>query len=171
MPLYFQNVILAKIKTKRVMMIKLIATILMLFGQIICANNLPIKNQDVSPQQLQKQNKQIAKLAAAAESKNLPQVIDKYTTIISIKAVDTTLIYTFEINTGSKSDEAIIKEDHSRMKQAITRGICRSSKRFMDAQITKRYLYISAISKKKLFQFDIKQADCIEIFGLDYLDN
>ena len=150
-------------------MIKLIIT-MVIFGQIVYANNLPIKNQDVSPQQLQKQNIQITKLAAAAESKNLPQTIDKYTTIISIKAVDTTLIYTFEINSGSKSDEAIIKEDHSRMKQAVTQGVCRSSKRFMDAQITKRYLYKSAISKNKLFQFDIKQADCIKIFGPRYGD-
>ncbi len=139
--------------------------------QSIFANSLPVKNQDVSPQQLEKQNTEIIKLAAIEESKNLPQVIDKYTTIISIEAIDATLIYTFEINTGAKSDQAVIKEDHSRMKKAITQGVCRSSKRFMDAQITKIYIYKSAISKKKLFQFNINQADCFKLFGHSYGDN
>ncbi len=142
-----------------------------LFNQFIMANSLPVKNQDVSPQQLEKQNTQIAKLAASAESKNLPQVVDKYTTIVSINAINTTIIYTFEINSGVKSDEAIIKEDHSRMKTAIISGVCRSSKRFMNAQITKRYLYKSAISKKVLFHFDVKQSDCIKIHGPNYGTN
>ncbi len=142
-----------------------------LFGQSAFANNLPVKNQDVSPQQLQKQNKEIVILATQAESKNLPQVVNKYTTIVSIEAVDTTMVYTFEINTGSKSDETIINEDHSKMKRMIQEGICTSSKRFMDAQITKKYIYKSAISKKKLFQFEVNQADCYDIYGPRYGDN
>ncbi|MCK5110506.1 MAG: hypothetical protein KAQ94_03220 [Arcobacteraceae bacterium] len=139
--------------------------------QSTLANNLPIRNQDVSPQQLQKQNKEIVKLAAQAESKDLPQVVNKYTTIVSIEAVDATMVYTFEINTGSKSDEAIINEDHSKMERIVTEGICTSSKRFMDAQITKTYIYKSAISKKKLFQFDVNQAICFKIYGPRYGDN
>jgi len=133
--------------------------------QSLFASDLPIKNQDVSPEQLTKQNKQIAKLAATEESKGLPQKIDKYTTIVDIKAQGTSIIYTFEINTGAKSDAAIIKEDHLRMENAITNGICRSSKRFMDAQITKIYLYKSAISKKKLFEFKVNQAKCYKLYG------
>ncbi len=146
----------------------LLIVMMITFGQYAFANKLPVKNQDVSPQQLQKQNIQVTQLAVDAESKNLPQVIDKYTKIISIKAVDATMIYTFEINTGSKSDNAVIKEDHTRMKKAITQGICKSSRRFMNAQITKIYIYTSAISKKELFRFNIKESDCIEIYGLDY---
>lgn len=151
---------------------KLLMTILILtLCQSMLANKLEIKNQDVSPTQLQKQNKEIVKLVAAEESKSLPQVIDKYTTIVSIKVVDTMIIYTFEINTGAKSDDVIIKEDHSRMQEAIINGICRSSKRFMNALISKRYIYRSAISKKDLFHFDVKQADCIKIFGINYGDS
>ncbi len=146
----------------------LLIVMMITFGQYAFANKLPVKNQDVSPQQLQKQNIQVTQLAVDAESKNLPQVIDKYTKIISIKAVDATMIYTFEINTGSKSDNAVIKEDHTRMKKAITQGICKSSRRFMNAQITKIYIYTSAISKKELFRFNIKESDCIDIYGLDY---
>jgi len=126
-------------------------------------DQLPVKQQDVSPKQLESQNRQIVKLAAAEESKNLPIKIDKYTTIVDIKAQDTTMIYTFEINSGAKSDEAIIKEDHSRMEKAVTQGICRSSKRFMDAQITKIYRYISAVSKRKLFEFKVNQAVCSKL--------
>ena len=137
----------------------------LLLSQSIVAKDVEVKQQDVSPQQLQKQNKQIAKLAAEAESKNLPQKVDKYTTIVSIEAKDTSMIYTFEINTGVKSDEAIIKEDHSRMEKAITNGICRSSKRFMDAQITKIYRYRSAISKKRLFEFKVNQVVCYKLYG------
>jgi hypothetical protein len=145
--------------------------LLVLCTNLILANDLPIKNQDVSPEQLKKQNKDIVILAAKAESKNLPQVINKYTTIVSIEAVDTTMVYTFEINTGAKSDEAIMSEDHSKMKKMITEGICISSKRFMDAQITKTYIYKSSISKKKLFQFSVNQADCYAIYGPRYGDN
>ena len=58
--------------------------VMSLFG----ANNLPIKQQDVSPQQLQKQNRQIVKLAAQELSKQLPQKVDKYTTIVDIKSKD-----------------------------------------------------------------------------------
>jgi ABC-type sugar transport system substrate-binding protein len=133
--------------------------VMSLFG----VDNLPIKQQDVSPQQLQKQNRQIVKLAAQELSKQLPQKVDKYTTIIDIKSKDTSLVYVFEINAGAKSDEAIKKEDHSRMQQAITKGVCRSSKRFMDAKITIVYQYISAISKKNLFSFKIDQNICGKI--------
>ncbi len=136
---------------------------LSLCSNVVASEELSIRQQDVSPQQLQKQNKQVVKLAALEESKSVPQKIDKYTTIVDIKAKDTTLIYTFEINTGVKSDEAIIKEDHSRMKKAVTQGICRSSKRFMDAQITKVYRYISAVSKKELFKFVVNQDVCSKL--------
>ncbi len=150
---------------KRILYLPILMSIL---TQGMSVSNLPVKNQDVSPKQLQKQNKQVAQLAAEAESKNLPQIVDKYTKIISIKAVNTTMVYTFEINTGSKSDNTVIKEDHTRMKKAITQGICKSARRFMNAQITKVYIYKSAISKKELFRFNIKESDCIEIYGLNY---
>jgi histidine ammonia-lyase len=124
------------------------------------AEALPVKQQDVSPQQLQKQNIQIAKYVAIELSKDLPKTIDKYTKFIDIKAKNTNLIYTFEINTGSKSDEAVKKDDYKRMKRSVINGVCRSSKRFMEAQIGITYIYKSAVSKQKLFHFDIDQSKC-----------
>ena len=94
-------------------------------------------------------------------SKTLPQNIDKYTTLQKVEGKDTKLIYIYEINTGAKSDESIRNEDRSRMQQAVTNGICKSSKRFLDAKIDIAYLYRSATSKEKLFIFNVSQKDCI----------
>ena len=70
------------------------------------------------------------------------------------------MIYTFEINTGAKSDEAIIKEGKERMAKRIRRGICQSSKRFLDSHIDISYIYKSAATKKELFRFDVTKSDC-----------
>jgi len=143
----------------------LITIISLTYCQVIFAKELPVKQQDVSPQQLQKQNKEITILVAKELSKDLPKDIDKYTKFTSIVANDATLTYTFEINTGSKSDKIVMKEDKKRMEEAVVNGVCRSSKRFMDAQITIIYVYKSAKSKTKLFQFDITQSKCFQRFG------
>ena len=143
------------------MLKRILFSILIFTSSYMMASNLPIKNQDVSPKQLESQNKQILTLVVNELSKNLPKKIDDYTNFIKIEAKNTKLIYTFEINTGSKSDESIIKEDHKRMKKSITNGVCRSSKRFLDAQITIVYKYISASSKNELFKFEIAQKDCL----------
>ncbi|OHD97292.1 MAG: hypothetical protein A3E21_00630 [Sulfurimonas sp. RIFCSPHIGHO2_12_FULL_36_9] len=114
---------------------------------------LPINN-------MIEQNKEIAKLAAIELSKSLPQTIDKYTELTEIKADDTTLIYIYEINSAPKSDEVVKKEDRSRMQKAITKGVCSSSKRFLDANVSIRYIYKSFHTKAELFRFDIKSDSC-----------
>jgi len=106
------------------------------------------------------QNLEVLKLAQEELTKDLPKKIDPYTTLVAVTTKDLTLIYTYEINTGSKSDEAVQKEDHNRMQKAVTRGTCHSSKRFLDSGISLSYLYNSAKSKAKLFQFDISKKDC-----------
>ena len=116
---------------------------------------------DSNVQDLKVQNRKIVGLVVEELSKDLPKTVDQYTQFVGIKSDDLTLIYIFEINTGVKSDETIQKEDHSRMKSAVTQGVCRSSQRFLDAQINISYLYQSAKTKAKLFQFDITQADCL----------
>ena len=115
---------------------------------------------DDNVQDLKTQNREIVALVVKELSRDLPKKVDQYTEFVGIKNDGLTLIYIFEINTGAKSDAAIIKEDHSRMQEAVTQGVCRSSQRFLDAQINISYLYQSAKSKEKLFQFDITKADC-----------
>lgn len=123
-----------------------------------------MQQQNLNAEQMTAQNTTICELAAKELSRNLPQVIDKYTTFVDAKANGTTLEYIFEINTGAKSDQAVQKEDHSRMEAAVTNGVCQSSKRFFDAQIDIAYIYKSAKSKVKLFQFDINKQTCLDLF-------
>ena len=128
-------------------------------GTFLSANGL--QTQEMSTDEMKKQNRIIVKLASEEMSKTLPQNIDKYTTLQKVEGKDTKLIYIYEINTGAKSDESIRNEDRSRMQQAVTNGICKSSKRFLDAKIDIAYLYRSATSKEKLFVFNVSKKDCI----------
>ena len=137
---------------------KNIFTTMIMFG-VLFANDLPIKKQDVSPAQLKKQNVEIVALSAKELSKNLPQKIDKYTRLLSVDANHSTLIYSFEIN-STKSDEVIKKEDKSRMREGVTIGVCKNSKRFLEAEIDIKYNYLSAKSHKVLFSFNIDREKC-----------
>ena len=134
----------------------LLSTIII--GTLLSADGL--QTQEMSTSEMTKQNKIIVDLASKEISKTLPQKIDNFTTLQRVEGKDNKLVYIYEINTGSKSDETVKKEDKSRMKEAVTYGICRSSKRFLDAQIDIVYLYTSATSKDKLFEFVVKQEDC-----------
>ncbi len=106
------------------------------------------------------QNQEVVKLAAKELSKELPQKIDSFTKLVNIEGKDELLLYTYEINTGSKSDESVIKEDKSRMQKAVTKGICNTSKRFLQVGIDISYIYVSEVSKKMLFRFDVSGKDC-----------
>ena len=127
----------------------------------LLASDTPTRTGTFPDKEMKSQNKKIAELVAKEISSTLPQVVDKYTTLASVTSDNTTLIYTFQINTGAKSDETVRKEDHSRMKQAVTTGICQSSEKFLQAGINTSYIYVSAKTSARLFQFDITQKDCI----------
>jgi len=118
--------------------------------------------QEYPSDKFKEQNSQIIKMVVSEISKSLPQKVDKYTTMINIKDENLTLIYTFEINASPKSDKAIIKEDKPRMQKAITKGVCQTSKRFLDADISLAYKYKSATTKKELFTFLITKEKCQE---------
>lgn len=135
---------------------------ILLFSPLLLAFELPQRTGDFPDKEMKSQNKKIAKLVAQEISSTLPQIVDKYTTLVSVKSEESTLIYTFEISTGSKSDEAVKKEDRTRMKQAVTIGICQSSEKFLKVGINTSYIYLSAKTKTALFRFDITQEDCLE---------
>lgn len=119
-----------------------------------------IQQQDLPVAEMQKQKKEIVKMASEEIAKTLPQTVDKYTVLTKVEGKESTMVYTFEINTGAKSDEAVKKEDRTRMQKAVTTGICQYSKRFIDAEINISYIYIGAKSKAELFHFDVSKADC-----------
>ena len=137
-------------------MIKQIITILSL---LILSNTLFADDME---EKIKKQNQEIVKLAAQELVSQLPQKIDKYTQLVNIEAKDQILLYTYEIDIGTKSDDEVIKEDKSRMKKAVTTGICNSSQRFLQNGIDISYIYTSAKSKKELFRFDVNGKDCVK---------
>jgi len=118
--------------------------------------------QEYPSDKFKEQNSKIIKMVVSEISKSLPQKVDKYTTMTNIRDENLTLIYTFEINTGSKSDKAVIKEDKPRMQKAITKGVCQTSKKFLDADISLAYKYKSATTQKELFTFLITKEKCQE---------
>jgi len=134
-----------------------------LFGQISYATDIIKEGQEYPIDKLREQNKKIIKMVVEEISKELPQKVDKYTEMTKIRDENLSLIYTFEINTGVKSDEAVKKEDTERMRKNITKGICQSSKRFLDAGVTLIYEYMSASTKKELFTFTMTQKVCSEL--------
>jgi len=129
----------------------------------ISASDIKVRTGEFPQKEIKKQNLEVARLTAASMSKDLPHTIDKYTTLTTIVNEGTNLIWTFEINTGSKSDESVRAKDYSRMKKAVTTGICQSSSKFLEAGINTSYVYKSAKTKVELFRFDISQKDCIGI--------
>ena len=139
----------------------LLFILLTLLSQLSFCDTPKMRTQEFPKEEMKKQKDEVAKLMAKGLSKNLPQKVDNYTTLTNVTSKGSTLIYTFEIDTGVKKDETIIKEDHSRMKKAVTRGVCQSSSRLLEASINTTYIYISAKTKKHLFQFDITQDRCI----------
>jgi hypothetical protein len=138
-------------------------TLLSIFIQNIFAQDIKMQTQEFPKSELKKQKVQIASLVAKEISQTLPEKIDKYTTLSNVKNNGSTLVYTFEINSGAKSDEAIKQEDHSRMKKAVMEGVCQSSSKFLLAGINTSYIYVSAKTKKLLFRFDITQDKCINL--------
>ncbi len=119
-----------------------------------------IQSREMEISKMKQQNMTIVKMFADEISQKLPQKIDAYTTLEKVEGKNTTIIYTFEINTGAKSDEAVKKEDKTRMKKAVTHGICQSSKRFLQADIDITYIYRSAASKAELFHFNVNKEIC-----------
>jgi hypothetical protein len=130
---------------------------------LLTQTGFAIEEQEYPVDKLKEQNREIIKMVVKEISKDLPQQVDKYTTMSRIRDENLTLIYTFEINTGAKSDKAVIKDDKSRMQKAISRGICQSSKRFLEAGVTLSYEYLSKSTKKELFTFTMNQKKCKEL--------
>jgi len=142
---------------------KKIILLLLALSISLFSSDIKTKTGEFPAKEMKKQNVEIAALTAASLSKDLPQKIDKYTTLTKVVSEKTTVIWTFEINTGAKSDESVRSNDHSRMQKAVTKGICQSSSKFLEAGINISYIYISAKSKANLFRFNISQKDCIGI--------
>ncbi|WP_456403600.1 hypothetical protein [Hydrogenimonas sp.] len=106
------------------------------------------------------QNQNVVKAAAESLAGELPKRVDAHTRLIAIDPKGETLLYTFEIDAGPKSDEAVIAEGKERMGRNVTAGICATSRRFLESGITIAYRYVSAATGRELFRFDIDEKRC-----------
>ncbi len=142
----------------------MIKTFLTLFVFVLVSTSLLAKDAEVD--KITIQNREVVKMAAKEMASKLPQKVDDFTQFVDIAAKDESLIYTFEINTGAKSDKAVIEEGKERkMGERVISGICRSSKRFIESGINISYIYNSAASKKRLFRFNASKKICEDMFG------
>ena len=142
---------------------ELLISTLLLFSVSSYASNT-IKEGEVYPiDKMKEQITQIIKMTVKEVSKGLPQKVDKYTEITKVRDENLTLIYTFEINTGTKSDENVRKEGKARMEKPVSQGICQSAKRFLDAGVTLSYEYLSKSTQAELFTFTLNKKKCKEL--------
>ncbi|NPA30123.1 MAG: hypothetical protein GXO33_08070 [Epsilonproteobacteria bacterium] len=111
-------------------------------------------------EKVRKQNIEVVKAAAESLAKGLPRRIDRFTTLVGIKADGTRLVHIFTVSAGPKSDEALIAEGKERMTRHVTAGICRSAARFLKSGITMVYRYISAATKRPLFDVVVTKQNC-----------
>ncbi len=114
---------------------------------------------DLSVDKLRAQNRIVVQKAAEGIGETLPQKVDPFTKLIAIDANGTRLIYTFEVNTGAKSD-ATLRKEGARIAPRILEGICRSADRFMQADISLTYRYISSASRAEVLRVDADKSKC-----------
>jgi len=112
---------------------------------------------------LREQNLNIVQKAVEGIRETLPQRVDDYTQIIAIDSNGTELIYTFEVQSGPQTDEAM-KAKGKRMIPRIQRGICTSSKRFLQVDISIRYRYISSATKNEILLVDVDKSNCRDVW-------
>ena len=145
------------------MRLLLLSIMLMILSPSSYATEVVKDGKDYPIDKLREQNQKIIKMVVEEVSKGLPQKVNRFTQMTKVRDENLTLIYTFEINAAPKSDETIRKEGKEKMEKNVSKGICQSSKRFLDSGITISYEYMSASSKKELFTFTMTQKICKEL--------
>jgi hypothetical protein len=123
---------------------------------------------ELSIDKLKEQNLNIVHKAVEGIGEHLPQKVDAYTQIVAIDSNGTKLIYTFEVQSGPQSDDSMRKKGQ-KMAPRIEEGICLSSKRFLQADITIRYRYISSVTKNEVLTVDVDKNKCGGVWsGFDH---
>jgi len=138
----------------------LLLTVAIMISSLSYATEVIKDGQEYPMDKMREQNQKIIKMVVEEVSKGLPQKVNKYTQMVKVRDENLTLIYTFEINAAPKSDETIRKEGKEKMEKYVSKGICQSSKKFLDVGVTISYEYLSASTKKELFTFTLTQKIC-----------
>ena len=110
-------------------------------------------------EKIRQQNMEVVKAAAASMNETLPKRIDPYTRLLRIEADGERLVYDFEVDAGPRSDEELRKRQPARTR-IVREGVCSRSARFLQSGIVIVYRYISAATKKPLFDVVVRKEDC-----------
>jgi hypothetical protein len=115
---------------------------------------------DLSVEKMKAQNLNVVQKAVEGIGENLPQKVDKYTTLTGIEGNGTKLIYTFEVDGGMRSDEALREDGKKRMAPIVKEGICNSARRFLQSDIDICYRYVSKATKNEILRVDVNKKEC-----------
>jgi hypothetical protein len=116
---------------------------------------------DLSVDKMREQNLIVVQKAVEGMRQDLPQKVDNFTKLIAVDSNATQLIYTFEVATGAKSD-ATLRQEGAKMAPRIQNGICHSAKRFMEADISLSYRYVSSATHAEVLRVDVDKSKCPE---------
>jgi hypothetical protein len=145
-------------------------TVLVALSSLCAAETMPTfqpklqVGKELSVDKLREQNLNVVQKAVEGIGEHLPQKVDDYTKLIAVDSNGTTLIYTFEVLSGPQSDDTL-KRQGKGMAPRIQRGICLSSKRFLQADIDLRYRYISSQSRQEILRVDVDKYRCQDIWN------
>ncbi|WP_457596420.1 hypothetical protein [Hydrogenimonas sp.] len=110
-------------------------------------------------QKIRRQNIEVVKAAAEAMNASLPKKVDDYTKLLKIEPDGERLVYIFEVDAGPRSDEDLKKRRESRTR-VVTQGICATYGRFLKSGIVIVYRYVSAATKRPLFDVAVSEKEC-----------
>jgi hypothetical protein len=115
---------------------------------------------DLSIDKMKEQNLNVVKKAVEGIGENLPEKVDKYTVLTGIDSNGTQLIYTFEVDGGMRSDEALREDGEKRMAPIVKEGICKSARRFLQSDIDICYRYVNKATKNVILRVVVNKKDC-----------
>ena len=116
---------------------------------------------DLTIDKLREQNLIVVQKAVEGIRETLPQKVDKFTQFIAIDSNSTRLIYTFAVDAGPKTDEAL-RAKGKKMAQRIFKGMCGSADRFIQADISLTYRYVNKATQTEILRVDADKKLCPE---------
>ena len=116
---------------------------------------------DLSIDKIRQQNLTVVQKAVEGIRKTLPQKVDNYTQFVAIESNGTRLIYTFSVDAGPKTDDALRAQGRG-MAPRIFKGMCTSAERFIQADIALTYRYINKATQAEILRVDADKKLCPE---------
>ncbi len=116
---------------------------------------------DLTIDKLRQQNLTVVKKAVEGIRLTLPQKVDQFTQFVAIDSNGTRLIYTFAVDAGPKTDEAL-RAKGKKMAPRVLKGMCGSADRFIQADIALTYRYVNKATQTEILRVDADKKLCPE---------